>query len=269
MEPQIEYNEQNEQEEFTPPKFEELVERFRKKVAGIPEECRAAIFYWRLAVQVQEARIALENQLRQTTKVAGKVFWAEEIPPEIKASMELTTSGVGKTRLAELRKLEDEFVRNTEREFKKTRWYNEVAIPAAGGQGLGPMIAGALLWSIGSAGRFASFGKIVRYAGLDVTPGGAAPKRRKGQRVTWNPYLRTTLFKLTEVWNKMKESQWRAMWDAQKAIYIQTRPDLLEVKNKSGKDVSKGKIHNMARRKVQREFLRNLYHLWLDYESAG
>jgi hypothetical protein len=248
------------------PKFKELVERFRKKVASIPPECHTALFYWRMAVYTQENRIALENRLRQTTKIAEKVFWADGLPPEIQATMQITMDATGKTRLQELRKLEEKFTRETEKGFKSSRWFNEVAIAAAEGQGMGPMLAGALLWAIGDAKRFDTFGKFVRYAGLDVTINGAAPKRRRGQHITWNPFLRTTLYKLTEGWNKMPESTWRAMWDGYKEFYRNNRPDLLEVKNSKGEDVSKGKIHNMARRKVQREFLRNLYHLWIAFE---
>lgn len=248
------------------PKFETLVERFRQKVASMPTECHRAIFYWRMGVYTQEARIALENRLRQTTKIAEKVFWADGLPETVQATMEIVEDNTGKSELVKLRKLEDQFFRRCRKEFEQTRWYNEVAFAAAEGQGMGPTYAGALLWTIGDAKRFPSFGKIVRYAGLDVQDG-KAPKRRRGQRVTWNPDLRTALFKLTETWNRMPDSTWRGMWDGYKEFYRNNRPDLLETKNAKGDDVSKGKIHNMARRKVQREFLRNLYGLWLGYED--
>src|SRR5690606_15281729 len=128
------------------------------------------------------------------------------------------------------------------------------------GVGLGPMLAGEFLWTIGSAKRFATFGKIVKYAGLDVRSG-KAPKRQKGQRVTWNPQLRTALYKITEVWNRMPDCVWRARWDGWKVRYAENRPEILEEKG------GKGHIHNMARRKIQREFLRNLWTLWCEFEG--
>ncbi|TEB13381.1 transposase [Pelotomaculum propionicicum] len=269
--------EQIEEQDYKAPKFEELVARFREKVKSIPEDCQGAIMFWLAAKKVQEARIRVENQLRQTLKVGIKVFWGDsDIPDSIKEIMleakmitEIEVKGKKEkvNRLEALRKQEDGLIRACEREFKKSRWYNEVAVPAAEGVGLGPALAGSLLWTIGDAKRFSSFGRLVRYAGLDVTTDGKAPKRSKGNRITWNPELRTALFKLTEGWNKMPESTWRAEWDGHKQVLVEKRPEILEEVNKEGKPCGKGHIHNMARRLIQRKFLRNLYHLWVEFEQ--
>lgn len=265
------------EESFKAPSFEVLVERFRQKVALIPQDCHEAIMLWHLARRTQESRIRVSNQLGQVVKVGQKVFWGgAELPDRIKRLMldaenEVMIDAAGKKEkikfIEALQRREDAFVRACEKAFKQSRWYTEVALPAAEGVGLGPMLAGSLLWTIGDAKRFPSFGRIVRYAGLDVTPEGQAPKRRKGGRVTWNPELRTTLFKLTEGWNKMPESTWRAMWDGWKAVLAEQRPEILEEKTKDGKSCGKGHIHNMTRRKVQREFLRNLYTLWVEFDG--
>lgn len=247
--------------------YEELVERFRAKVSSIPEECHEAIMLWKMAQEVQKTRIAAENSLRQVVSVGKKVFWGDELPENIRAIM---VKGDEK-HFEALRKQEDAFVRASEKAFKSTRWYNEVALPAAEGFGLGPMLAGEFLWHVGSASRFPTFGRIVRYAGLDVTPEGKAPKRRKGARVTWSPPLRTALYKLTEVWNRNPESIWRARWDGYKAWYREKYPEK-EVYEEGGKEKTRyndGHIHNMARRKVQREFVRSLYHLWIAYEKEN
>lgn len=237
--------------------YEELVERFRQKVASIPEECHKAIMLWMLAKEVQKARIAAENNLRQVMETGKKVFYAgSEIPDEIKSVM---ARGDQKY-FDSLRKQESSFIRACDKAFKETRWFNEVAVPAAEGEGMGPMMAGEFLWTIGSAHRFPSFGRLVRYAGLDVQ-NGKAPKRQKGQRVTWNPQLRTALYKLSENWNRNPEGIWRARWDGWKVWYAENRPHILDEKG------GKGHIHDMARRKVQREFLRNLYGLWWEYEE--
>lgn len=238
--------------------YEELVERFREKVASIPEECYDAIMYWQMAKEAQSVRIAGENNLRQAVDVSAKVFYADsDIPEQIRAALMKTD----KVHLSALRSQEGFFTRRGDDLMKATRWFKEVASPAAEGVGMGLMIAGGLLWTIGSAKRFSTFGKIVRYAGLDVREG-KAPKRQKGQRVTWNPELRTTLFKLTEVWNREPDSVWRARWDGWKVWYAENRPEILEEKG------GKGHIHNMARRKIQREFLRNLWTLWSEFEDS-
>jgi hypothetical protein len=240
-------------------KFEELVKRFRAKVNMIPEDTRRAIIYWHMAKRIQKSRMAMMNRVGQLYKIGKKVFWTDNVPEEFQVMMREDPKQI-KT----VANIEDTYARRCAKEFESSRWYNEVALPAAENVGLGPMMAGGLLWTIGDAKRFPTFGRIVRYAGLDVTPQGKAPKRAKGQKVTWNPELRTTLYNLTEVWNRMPECIWRARWDAYKAVYMETRPEILEEKSKKGTPCGQGHIHNMARRKVQREFLRNLYTLWCE-----
>lgn len=240
-------------------RYEELVERFRQRVAGIPEECHDAIMFWQFAKETQRTRIAAENKLRQVVGMGKKVFYADgELPERLS-----TVLVKGDARYFDhLRKQEAAFARQADRAFKETRWFTEVAVPAAEGVGMGPMMAGEFLWHIGSAKRFATFGKIVAYAGLHVV-NGKAPKRAKGQKVTWNPNVRTALYKISENWNRQPNSAWRARWDGWKIWYEENRPEILEKKG------GRGHIHNMARRKVQREFLRNLWTLWVEYEEAN
>ena len=262
---EIEELEEEEKEEAVVPKFEELVRRFREKISNIPEECHAALMYWKIGHEYQETRIAGENKLRQISKVSKNVFWDDTLPNDIRKAL---VDGEAKY-LPEFVKREKNYINQAEKCFKKTQWYNEVAIPAAEGYGLGPSIAGELLWTIGCASRFPTFGRFVKYAGLDVTPEGKAPKRKKGTKVTWNPKLRTALYKLTEVWNRNPECVWRARWDGHKAFYRDKYPEkeTYEVNGEKKTRYNDGHIHNMARRKIQREFLRNLYMLWLEYEQ--
>ncbi len=254
------------------PKYEVLVERFRQKVASIPEECHEAIMLWKLTREVQKHRIAAENSVRQTVDIGNKVFWAgEDMPDLLRTYMQKAHAsqkeGSAKYFFHDLHYREGQLTRLCEKAFKQTTWFHEVVYAAAEGVGMGPMMAGSFLWTIGDAKRFETFGKIVKYAGLHVTPEGKAPKRKKGGKVDWSPDLRTALFKVTEVWNRMPNCTWRAMWDAHKVLYREKFPEKekYKVNGEEKTRYNDGHIHNMARRKVQREFLRNLYHLWLDY----
>lgn len=232
--------------------YKELVKRFVEKVRGIPEECRPAVIVWYMARAVQRSRIALSNRMQQVED-GKKVFWAE-VPDEFKALMV-----VDPEYKKQLEELEEEYVRRAEKLFRSTAWYNEVPVPAAEGVGMGPMIAGDLLWAIGTVSRFPTFGKLVAYAGLSVGPDGRAPRRKKGRKSRWNSKLRTALFKLSEVWwtnPKIADNPWKARWEAWEAWYAENRPGLTQAH-----------VHNMARRRVQREFLRNLYTLWREYEE--
>jgi hypothetical protein len=249
--------------------FEELVAAFRAKVNMIPEECRPAIPWWFLHRQVQRRRIAIDNQIRQF-EAGNRVFWSEGLPEEIargKLASGLCVADIihnefllSRAKVDILKELERTLAAEVEKRIGPTVWFKTVAVPAAEGVGIGPLLACDFLWAIASAKRFTSFGKLVKYAGLDVQ-NGKAPKRQRGKRITWNPFLRTVLFKLTEVWNRMPECVWRTRWDAWKEWYQEHRPQIVGTKG------WKGHIHNMARRKIQREFLRNLYHLWLEYEG--
>lgn len=259
--------------------FRYLKEAFERRVSLIPAECHEAIFWWYRASRIQKHRIAMENILRQLTDVAGKVFWSGNIPEPIRAALaseipfldaaEETIRKKGKVRIPSLRRLEETAVKNCEQAFEGTHWYREVAVPAAEGEGMGPMVAGALLWIIGSPRRFGSFGKLIRYAGLDVVDG-KAPRRRKGEKGHDNPKLRKTLYMLSQAWRLPKacpEGIWRARWDAWKAWYAENRPHILNEVSKKGVPCGRGHIHNMARRKVQRQFLKNLWVLWREYEK--
>ena len=272
--------------------FDELQERFIKKMKMIPEECLPAVGYWYAFTKVQKSRIALTNQLFQVIgdKKGKRVFWASEVlPPEVREGMaHYYQLAIGaKKELYErlkqvvkeqdsdfeipdfykpLNSVEDSLARRVDSLIRKTRWYNEVLLPVAE-VGVGGVLAVPLLVAIGDAKRFPSFGRLVSYAGLDVTKDGKAPKREKGKPFKKSQLLRKTLFLITEVWNKMPDCKWRIMWDTWKLWYEQHRPWILEEKTKEGKPCGKGHIHNMARRKVQREFLRELYNRWYVWES--
>lgn len=238
-------------EEKKPLSYEQLREAFQLKVNGIPEECHEALVVWRLFQHTQKLRMAIANKARQAEEIEGKVFWAKGIP-------DMFTNGLlilGQYRDT-LQKDEQRLARRADKLMRATNWFQVVAKPAAENNGMGGILACELMWCIGKASRFSSFGKIVRYAGLHVWPNGKAPGRMRGFKIDYNIKLKRALFNLTEVWLKDSDGIWRARWDAYKAAEAEKHPDL-----------TKGHIHNRSRRLVQREFLRNLYTLGVEYEK--
>ncbi len=155
---------------------------------------------------------------------------------------------------------EDKARLQLERALMPTSWYQEVAVPAARGFGIskssGAVSAAKLLWAFGSASRFPAFEKIVQYAGLAPAPDGKAPKRRRGQRVHYNPAAWQALYDLSECWLRMPNCYWRHRWDALKAVAAVKHPDW-----------PAGKIHAWGRRRMLREFLHDLWAVWLDWEA--
>jgi hypothetical protein len=240
------------EEEEKAPDYKELLERFERKVHSIPEDSVMAVMYWRRLKAIQGARQNFDHQMRQINQKDSKVFWAS-LPQEIQAAILPLEND-------EMRKIYDREEAKHEcrikKELKGSVWYNTVALPAAEHYGLGPLVACQILWCIGDVRRFASFGKLVKYAGLDVRPNGEAPRRKKGAKTGYCAQLHTALYLLAEQWNRNKDCTWRARIDAWKFFYSEKHPEW-----------KKSRVQLAAFRKVEREFLRNLYILWNQMEG--
>jgi hypothetical protein len=256
--------------------FEENRRRFREKMARIPEECHLAMGALYTQRKIQQERMRQNNRANQL--VEGKrVFWADVLPRDMLVPM----VGMFKGTIDPLAKQEEEAALLLHRGYvwirdendptapkkrlvlgkgmRETAWYKEVAIPSAHGVGMsednGTLSAAKILWAFGSASRFPSFGCIVRYARL-APEDGKAPGRAKGKRIHYNPSAWQALYDLSEALAKMPDCHWRMMWDAFKAQASQNHPDW-----------PKWKIHAWGRRKMLREFLRELYDTWLAWEA--
>jgi len=235
--------------------FDVLLQRFREKMNSIPREYHAAMGWLYVYRHVQEQRKRLGNRAIQMFGEGKRVFWATVLPPEVAAPIAATlVEAVGN-----LEKAEQIAARNIHKLLKDSSWYTQVAVPAAKGFGMsenaGTLSAAKIMWAYGSASRFATFGKIVRYSRL-APEDGKGPKRERGARIRYNPQAWQALFDLSETWNRMPDCYWRLRWDGWKAYYAEKYPEY-----------PKGRIHNMARRKVLREFLKDLYELWLVWEE--
>lgn len=166
-------------------------------------------------------------------------------------------------------------------------------------KGIGPCLAGSLYAGIYDISRFATISKLWTYCGQNVKDG-EAPRREKGKKITWNPFLRMTLHKLSDSFIKQnpKTSQYRKLYDEFKLEYQKKFPQwgicwVCKGKMKSnitgigmkcikcGKDqagephptrkTKKGKqifrytkqhIHNMSKRKVVKIFMQHLFVRW-------
>jgi hypothetical protein len=259
------------------PNFEELLARFKDKMDRIPQECHLAMGALYIYQKIQEERKRQANRANQMSE-GKRVFWSQVLPKEMLPPM----VGIFEKAVEPLRKQEEEaelllrtgFVWRKKDETKPdspryrltlgqglrdTAWYKEVAVPSAHGVGMsednGTLSAAKILWAFGSASRFPSFGCIVRYARL-APEDGKAPGRAKGKRIHYNPSAWQALYDLSEAWAKMPDCHWRMMWDAFKAQASQNHPDW-----------PKWKIHAWGRRKMLREFLRELYDTWLAWEA--
>jgi len=170
-------------------------------------------------------------------------------------------------------------------------------------KGIGPCLAGSLYSGINDIQRFATVSKLWKYCGQDVV-NGEAPRRKRGQKITWNPFLRMTMHKVTDSFIKQnpEKSQYRRLYDEAKEYYQAKFPQW-EIcwacknkmkstttgmvctkckkrqagiphpkrKTKAGKPIfiyTKGHLHNMAKRKVGKIFLQHLFVKWWRLETG-
>ncbi len=243
-----------EEAEAEPLKFEELLARFKAKMATIPAEYHEAmgLLYLRRFAQEERKRVAnRQNQL----KLGKRVFWGHVLPPETIAKISPWLDGS----IEALQDLEKKSEAALREQVLGKSWYHEVAVVAARGFGIsdtaGVVSAAKILWAYGKASRFPTFGCIVRYSRL-APENGKAPGKAKGHRIHYNPAAWQALFDLSEIWLRNPGCCWRIVWDDYKALAVEKHPDW-----------PKWKIHAWGRRKTLREFLRELYDVWLAWEA--
>jgi len=172
--------------------------------------------------------------------------------------------------------------------------------------GLGPRLAGSIVAGIYDISRFNHVSSLWKYCGQDVTADGEAPRRQSGQKISWNPFLRMTIYKITDSMVKQNadKSLYRRLYDQKKAFYQKKFPEWavcrtcgakliamkgefdkcsnIECKGKSGgikhptrKDRkgnpiyihTKGHIHKMAKRYTGKIFLQHLWMMWRRLEG--
>lgn len=247
-------SETEEREAESPLKFEELLARFQAKMNAIPAEYHEAMGWLYIYRQIQDQRKRLANRANQMSQ-GKRVFWASVLAEEPRVEMQKTI----KAGVAATAKSEEQAAAQLHKAMRHTSWYRHVAVTAARGVGIsedaGTLSAAKLLWAYGSASRFPLFGSIVRYSRL-APENGKAPGRIKGRRIHYNPQAWQALFDLSETWNRLPDCCWRVMWDAFKIQAQEKHPDW-----------PKWKVHAWGRRKMLREFLRDIYEIWLAWEA--
>jgi len=131
-------------------------------------------------------------------------------------------------------------------------------------KGIGPIFSSALIAWLTPISRFDNISKLWKYSGL--APG---QKRRKGEKLGYNPHIKTLMWKIAGSFEKQKaaKSVYRTIYDEKKRYYL-NRPDLA----KAITDKTKGaKLHVrlMAMRYVSKHFLADLWLTWRKLEGLS
>lgn len=239
-----------------------------------------------------EAHYAIQK-LRIQAELRTKAFKRDERLSELEAK--------------ELHLWTDELLKNIENTIKKEMKVLLKDIPIYTEflekiKGIGECLAGSLYAGIYDIKRFATVSKLWKYCGQAVIDG-EAPRKKKKEKIHWSPFLRMTIYKITDSFIKQnpEKSQYRRLYDEFKLFYqkkfpqweicyncgtkmVQKKvgmkcPECKKTqtgvphptrKTKDKKPIfryTKNHIHNMAKRKVAKIFLEHLFVKWweIDY----
>lgn len=133
-------------------------------------------------------------------------------------------------------------------------------------KGIGPILAASLISQIDiTKAEHAS--SLWKYCGLAVDlETGKAERREKGKKISWNPFLKKTCWKVGEQFVKSK-GKYRTIYDTSKEFYQKKFPK--EVKDTKSKRTfyTKGHIHALAKRRAVKLFLADFWVAWRTQEG--
>lgn len=134
-------------------------------------------------------------------------------------------------------------------------------------KGIGPVLSAKLIKALGDCSTFETVSKLWAYCGLSVV-NGVAPKRKKGEKTSFNPKMRALLWNVSTSFLKQNKAYYREIYDSEKEkqkAKTYKAPYLLEKYGTSYKKtdtmLSKGHIHNRALRKMGKIFLDHFWHI--------
>lgn len=82
-------------------------------------------------------------------------------------------------------------------------------------RGLGPVLSANLIKEFGYCEKYSTVSKLWAHTGNSVI-GGKAPKKRKGEDLTFSPKLRTLTWKISDSLLKQNKSYYRSIYDTEK-----------------------------------------------------
>lgn len=140
-------------------------------------------------------------------------------------------------------------------------------------KGIGPIFAAGLATRIDIV-KAEHASSVWKYAGL--APG---QKRVKGQKIDYDPWVKTLCWKIGESFIKTK-GKYREIYDTSKAYYQHKFPKEIQLTDANGKPklskegkpimlYNKAHIHNMSRRRTVKLFLSHMWAYWRELEGLS
>ena len=159
-----------------------------------------------------------------------------------------------------LKSFENDYHKEIIKQVKEEPIYEEYLLKI---RGVAELTAANLISYLGYCENFDTISKLWRYCGLAVIDGNAE-RRKKGEKIHYNPKLKTLMYKISDCFIKQGD-KYRQLYDDIKGDYQTRFPEPIE--NPTYKETKKGfkqkytKMHIdlMARRKLIKIFLANYW----------
>lgn len=128
-------------------------------------------------------------------------------------------------------------------------------------RGIGEVLSANLIKEFKDCSKYDTVSKLWAHTGNSVIDG-VAPKRRKGENLTFSPKLRTLTWKISDSLMKQNKGVYRDIYNKEKEKQLGITYDIGFLEEKFGKPyknddiaISKGHAHNRALRKMRKIFL--------------
>jgi hypothetical protein len=135
-------------------------------------------------------------------------------------------------------------------------------------KGIGPILAASLLSEI-DIRKAEHVSSVWSYCGLAVDlETGQGMKRKKGTKITWNPFLKKTCWLIGKSFVKTK-GKYRTIYDTSKDFYKRKFPNEVKVEGTKIVRYTKGHLDSMAMRRATKLFLAELWETWRKQEGLS
>lgn len=212
-----------------------------KKVEKVLTDYSQTTFLIERYYQIQEHRIALYSQVRALEKAGEKHDFV-----------------LGYAQQFEV--MEKQLTKDIKNEVKN----HPIFAWMKAQKGIGPILAASLIANI-DIHKAEHISSVWKYCGQGVDlETGKADRRTKGKKISWNPFLKMTCWKIGESFVKVK-GKYRTIYDTSKVFYQNKFPK--EVKEGSRTLYTKGHIHAMSKRRAVKMFLSDMWLEWRKIEG--
>ena len=156
------------------------------------------------------------------------------------------------------KRLEKKFQNAMKTFISKEAVYNEFLSKI---RGIADILSANLIKEFGDCSKYDTVSKLWAHSGNSVIDG-VAPKRKKGEILSFSPRLRTLTWKLSDSLMKQNKGVYKDIYNKEKERQLGITYDIGVLKKKFGKPykkedtvISQGHAHNRALRKMRKIFL--------------